>query len=189
LKYNVLGVIFNVTKKRYFFEIKEEDKTIYKKGDHVIVDTARGQELGTVYAEASLKDEKELVLPLKPVIKKASKEEYDYFLELRKEADSAFEICKKKIFEHELPMKLVTSEYTYDKSKLIFYFTAEGRIDFRKLVKDLAAIFKLRIELRQIGVRDESRILGSVGLCGVELCCRKFINLILYLLKWQENKD
>ncbi|MBZ4683259.1 MAG: hypothetical protein JG768_683 [Fusobacteriales bacterium] len=176
MKYNVLGVIFNVTKKRYFFEIKEEDKTIYKKGDHVIVDTARGQELGTVYAEASLKDEKELVLPLKPVIKKASKEEYDYFLELRKEADSAFEICKKKIFEHELPMKLVTSEYTYDKSKLIFYFTAEGRIDFRKLVKDLAAIFKLRIELRQIGVRDESRILGSVGLCGVELCCRKFIN-------------
>ncbi|TDT71917.1 cell fate regulator YaaT (PSP1 superfamily) [Hypnocyclicus thermotrophus] len=176
MEYNVLGVIFNVTKKRYFFEIKKEDKTTYKKGDHVIVDTARGQELGTVYAEASIKDEKELVLPLKPVIKKASKEEYDYFLELRKEADSAFDICKKKIFEHELPMKLVTSEYTYDKSKLIFYFTAEGRIDFRKLVKDLAAIFKLRIELRQIGVRDEARILGSVGLCGVELCCRKFIN-------------
>lgn len=176
MKYKVLGVIFNVTKKRYYFEVKEKDNMVYKRGDKVIVDTARGQELGTIYAEPVMKDEKELVLPLKAVIKKASESEHEYFLKLRDEADKALEICKKKVFEHELPMKLVTSEYTYDKSKLIFYFTAEGRIDFRKLVKDLAAIFRLRIELRQIGVRDEARILGSIGLCGYELCCRTFIN-------------
>ena len=109
-------------------------------------------------------------------MKLASKTEYEHFLELKTNADKAYEECKSKIFEHELPMKLVAAEYTYDKTKLIFYFTAEGRIDFRKLVKDLAAIFKLRIELRQIGVRDEARILGTMGVCGLELCCRSFIN-------------
>lgn len=174
MKYKVIGVIFEITKKRYYFEVL--DDTAYKKNDKVIVDTARGQELGVVYSESREIDEAELVLPLKSVIKIASKEEYEYFLQLKKESDEAYAICKKKIFEHELSMKLVASEFTYDKSKLIFYFTAEGRIDFRKLVKDLAAIFKLRIELRQIGVRDESRILGTVGLCGLELCCRSFIN-------------
>lgn len=174
MKYKVVGVIFEITKKRYYFEVVDDTK--YVKGDKVIVDTARGQELGIVYAEPMELDENDLVLPLKPVIKIASKEEYDYFLDLKKESDKAYEVCKKKIFEHQLPMKLVASEYTYDKSKLIFYFTAEGRIDFRKLVKDLAAIFKLRIELRQIGVRDEARILGTMGVCGLELCCRSFIN-------------
>jgi cell fate regulator YaaT (PSP1 superfamily) len=174
MKYKVIGVIFEITKKRYYFEVL--DNTEYKKGDKVIVDTARGQELGVVYAEPRELDEKDLVLPLKPVIKMASKEEYKYFLTLKEESNKAYDICKKKIFEHELPMKLVASEFTYDKSKLIFYFTAEGRIDFRKLVKDLAAIFKLRIELRQIGVRDEARILGTIGVCGLELCCRSFIN-------------
>ncbi len=174
MKYKVIGVIFEITKKRYYFEVL--DDTVYNKGDKVIVDTARGQELGLVYAEPRELEEKDLVLPLKPVIKMASKEEYEYFLELKNESNKAYEICKKKIFEHTLPMKLVASEFTYDKSKLIFYFTAEGRIDFRKLVKDLAAIFKLRIELRQIGVRDEARILGTIGVCGLELCCRSFIN-------------
>ena len=174
MKYKVVGVIFEITKKRYYFEVT--DNYPYKKGDKVIVDTARGQELGVVYAEPQDLDEKVLVLSLKPVLKLASKTEYEHFLELKTNADKAYEECKSKIFEHELPMKLVAAEYTYDKTKLIFYFTAEGRIDFRKLVKDLAAIFKLRIELRQIGVRDEARILGTMGVCGLELCCRSFIN-------------
>ena len=174
MKYKVVRVIFEITKKRYYFEVT--DNYPYKKGDKVIVDTARGQELGVVYAEPQDLDEKVLVLPLKPVLKLASKTEYEHFLELKTNADKAYEECKSKIFEHELPMKLVAAEYTYDKTKLIFYFTAEGRIDFRKLVKDLAAIFKLRIELRQIGVRDEARILGTMGVCGLELCCRSFIN-------------
>jgi cell fate regulator YaaT (PSP1 superfamily) len=172
--YKVLGVIFEVTKKRYYFEVT--DKTDYKKGDKVIVDTARGRELGSVYSEPRDFSEKDLVLPLKPVIKKASDEEKERYNNLREEAEGALLVCKMKIIEHKLPMKLVESEFTFDKSKLIFYFTAEGRIDFRELVKDLATIFKLRIELRQIGVRDEARILGSIGICGKELCCRTFIN-------------
>lgn len=174
MNYKVVGVIFEITKKRYYFEVTNNYP--YQKGDKVIVDTARGQELGVVYAEPQDLDEKVLVLPLKPVIKLASNAEYNHFLELKADASKAYEECKTKIFEHELPMKLVAAEYTYDRSKLIFYFTAEGRIDFRKLVKDLAAIFKLRIELRQIGVRDEARILGTMGICGLELCCRSFIN-------------
>ncbi|WP_319371075.1 stage 0 sporulation family protein [uncultured Ilyobacter sp.] len=172
--YKVLGVIFEVTKKRYYFEVTDDTK--YKKGDKVVVDTARGRELGVVYAEARELPERELVLPLKPVIKKASEEEVERYNNLREESEAAYMVCKVKILEHKLPMKIVASEFTFDKSKLIFYFTAEGRIDFRELVKDLATIFKLRIELRQIGVRDEARILGSIGICGKELCCRTFIN-------------
>lgn len=174
MEYNVLGVIFEVTKKRYYFEAAEG--TEYKRGDKVIVDTARGQEFGVVYMPPRKMEEKQLTLPLKPVIRKATQEDIDRFDSLRREAENAMLECKKKIFEHELPMKIVATEYTFDKTKLIFYFTAEGRIDFRKLVKDLAAIFRLRIELRQIGVRDESRILGDIGICGKELCCRSFIN-------------
>lgn len=174
MEYNVLGVIFEVTKKRYYFEAAEGLE--YKRGDKVIVDTARGQEFGVVYMAPRKMEEKQLTLPLKPVIRKATKEDIDRFDTLRREAENAMVECKKKIFEHELPMKIVATEYTFDKTKLIFYFTAEGRIDFRRLVKDLAAIFRLRIELRQIGVRDESRILGDIGICGKELCCRSFIN-------------
>ena len=120
MKYKVVGVIFEITKKRYYFEVT--DNYPYKKGDKVIVDTARGQELGVVYAEPQDLDEKVLVLPLKPVLKLASKTEYEHFLELKTNADKAYEECKSKIFEHELPMKLVAAEYTYDKTKLIFYF-------------------------------------------------------------------
>lgn len=174
MQYKVLGVIFEITKKRYYFEVK--DDTAYQKGEKVIIDTARGQELGTVYAEPMMVDEEKLVLPLKPVIKKANKAEIRRYEELKAEAEKAIKICEEKARFHKLPMKLVATEFTYDKSKLIFYFTAEGRVDFRKLVKDLASIFKLRIELRQIGVRDEARILGTIGICGLELCCRKFIN-------------
>lgn len=173
-KYNILGVMFEITKKRYYFEITDNQK--YKKGDMVIVDTVRGQEIGIVYAEARMLPEEELILPLKPVLKKASNQEIERYNQLKKEAKEANKICKERISFHKLPMKLVETEFTFDKTKLIFYFTAEGRIDFRDLVKDLANIFRLRIELRQIGVRDEARILGTIGLCGKELCCRTFIN-------------
>ena len=173
-EYNVLGVMFEITKKRYYFEVI--DNTEYKKGDKVIVDTVRGKEVGVVYGEPRMLPEKELVLPLKPVIKKADEDEIRRYNELKEESAKANKLCKERIIHHKLPMKLVGTEYTFDRSKLIFYFTAEGRIDFRDLVKDLANIFKLRIELRQIGVRDEARILGTIGICGKELCCRTFIN-------------
>ena len=173
-EYNVLGVMFEITKKRCYFEVI--DNTEYKKGDKVIVDTVRGKEVGVVYGEPRMLPEKELVLPLKPVIKKADEDEIKRYNELKEESAKANKLCRERIIHHKLPMKLVGTEYTFDRSKLIFYFTAEGRIDFRDLVKDLANIFKLRIELRQIGVRDEARILGTIGICGKELCCRTFIN-------------
>lgn len=173
-KYKVLGVMFEVTKKRYYFEVV--DNINYKKGDKVLVDTIRGKEIGVAYSEPMELEERLLVLPLKPVLKKAGPEEVAEYEKLKEESKKANKICKDKILEHKLPMKLVSVEYTFDKTKLIFYFTAEGRIDFRDLVKDLANIFKVRIELRQIGVRDEARILGSIGICGKELCCRTFIN-------------
>lgn len=172
--YKVLGVMFEITKKRYYFEVV--DGVEYKKGDKVIVDTVRGKEIGIVYGEPRMLPEEELVLPLKPVIKKADDDEIARYNELKEESERANVLCKERIIHHKLPMKLVGTEYTFDKTKLIFYFTAEGRIDFRELVKDLANIFKLRIELRQIGVRDEARILGTIGICGKELCCRTFIN-------------
>lgn len=173
-KYNVLGVIFEITKKRYYFEIVDEET--YVKGDKVVVDTVRGKEIGVVYGKPMLLPERMLVLPLKPVLKKANAEEIEIYEKLKEESSYAYKVCKENILKHKLPMKLVETEYTFDKTKLIFYFTAEGRIDFRDLVKDLATIFKVRIELRQIGVRDEARILGSRGICGKELCCRSFIN-------------
>lgn len=172
--YKVLGVMFEITKKRYYFEIVDDIE--YKKGDKVIVDTVRGKEIGVVYGEPMMMKEEQLVLPLKPVIKKADEQEIKRYNELKEESAKANAQCKERIIHHKLPMKLVGTEYTFDKTKLIFYFTAEGRIDFRELVKDLANIFKLRIELRQIGVRDEARILGTIGICGKELCCRTFIN-------------
>ncbi|MGL4653262.1 MAG: PSP1 domain-containing protein [Cetobacterium sp.] len=172
--YNILGVMFETTKKRYSFEIV--DDVDYKKGDKVIVDTIRGKEIGIVYGGPMQLPERVLVLPLKPVVKKASEDEIKKYDILRLEAKEAFKVCKERISHHKLPMKLIETEFTFDKTKLIFYFTAEGRIDFRDLVKDLANIFKLRIELRQIGVRDEARILGNIGVCGKELCCRTFIN-------------
>ncbi|MGL4977366.1 MAG: regulatory iron-sulfur-containing complex subunit RicT, partial [Cetobacterium sp.] len=150
--YNILGVMFETTKKRYSFEIIDDVK--YKKGDKVIVDTIRGKEIGIVYGGPMQLPERVLVLPLKPVVKKAEEEEIKKYEALRIEGKEARKICKERISHHKLPMKLIEAEYTFDKTKLIFYFTAEGRIDFRDLVKDLANIFKLRIELRQIGVRD-----------------------------------
>ena len=169
----VVGVRFRNVGKIYYFNPKNYK---VKVGDHVIVETARGVEYGRVVLEPRSVKEAEVVHPLKEVLRVATKEDEDHEAENRQKEKEAFKICKKKIREHELDMKLVSTEYTFDKTKLIFYFTAEGRIDFRDLVKDLANIFKLRIELRQIGVRDEARILGNIGVCGKELCCRTFIN-------------
>lgn len=173
-EYEVLVVMFEITKKRYYFEVINGMK--FKKNDKVVVETIRGKEIGIVCGDSLIMKEKDLVLPLKPVLKIASKEEIDFYENLKIEAKEAYKICKEKIEKHSLVMKLVTCEYTFDHTKLIFYFTANGRIDFRDLVKDLANIFKIRIELRQIGVRDEARILGDIGLCGKELCCKTFIN-------------
>ena len=173
-QYKILGIMFEITRKRYYFEVVDE--VDYKIGDRAVVDTARGKEIGLVYMAPKMMEEESLVLPLKPVIRKATPEDNHQFETLKAEAEKANIIGKEKIKKHELPMKLVATEFTFDKSKLIFYFTAEGRIDFRNLVKELATIFKLRIELRQIGVRDEARILGSLGICGKELCCRIYIN-------------
>jgi len=173
-QYKILGIMFEITRKRYYFEVVDEVE--YVVGDRAVVDTARGKEIGLVYMAPKMMEEESLVLPLKPVIRKATLEDNQQFETLKAEAEKANIIGKEKIKKHELPMKLVATEFTFDKSKLIFYFTAEGRIDFRNLVKELATIFKLRIELRQIGVRDEARILGSLGICGKELCCRIYIN-------------
>lgn len=172
--HKVLIVTFETTKKRYYFEVLGDET--YKKNDKVIVETIRGTELGIASNSPLPMKEKDLVLPIKPVIKLASEKEIEIYNKQRKEADEAFITCKEKIRKHQLEMKLITCEYTFDKSKLIFYFTANGRIDFRELVKDLAVMFKTRIELRQIGVRDEARILGNIGPCGKELCCKTFIN-------------
>lgn len=172
--YDVVGVIFEITKKKYYFQVEKNND--YKKEDKVLVETSRGLEIGTVYSDILSLPEDKLVLPLKPVIKKAVKGEIEKYLKQQEEANEAEKVCKKLTLKFNLPMKLVATEYTYDKTKLIFYFTAEGRIDFRELVKELANLYKVRIELRQIGVRDESRILGTIGICGQELCCRRFLN-------------
>ena len=157
--HKVLIVTFETTKKRYYFEVLGDEE--FKKNDKVIVETIRGTELGVATNNPMQMKEKDLVLPIKPVLKLASEKEIEIYDLQRKEADEAFIVCKEKIKKHQLEMKLITCEYTFDKSKLIFYFTANGRIDFRELVKDLAVLFKTRIELRQIGVRDEARILDN----------------------------
>ena len=147
-----------------------------KVGDHVIVETARGVEYGRVVLEPRSVKEDEVVHPLKEVLRVATKEDEDHEAENRQKEKEAFKICKKKIREHGLDMKLIDAEYTFDNNKVLFYFTADGRIDFRQLVKDLASVFKTRIELRQIGVRDETKILGGIGICGRTLCCHTYLS-------------
>lgn len=169
----VVSVRFRTAGKLYYFDPCDFE---IKKGDHVIVETARGMEYGTVVGDVREVDEDNIVKPLKPIIRIATPEDDE------KEADNllvrndAYKICKEKIAKHELPMKLVEAEYTFDRKKLMFYFTADNRIDFRELVKDLAAVFKTRIELRQIGVRDEIKLLGGVGTCGREFCCHSYLH-------------
>ena len=172
MDYNVVGVRFKKAGKIYYFDPGELELNI---GEGVIVETARGIEYGKVVVGPLRVDENEVVAPLKKVIRKATSEDQQV-LEVNKEKEKrAFQICMEKIAQHELPMKLVGVEQTFDGNKIIFYFTAEGRIDFRELVKDLAAVFRTRIELRQIGVRDEAKMIGGLGCCGRELCCATWL--------------
>lgn len=164
----IVGVRFKKIGKVYFFN---PQGLALKKGQNVIVETARGIELGEIVIENRSIDENKVVAPLKNILRVATQDDERRFIENEKKAEDAYEKCLQKVNEHNLDMKLVDVEYTFDNSKLIFYFTADGRIDFRELVKDLASIYKTRIELRQIGVRDEVKMLGGLGMCGRELCC------------------
>ncbi|MGI6070226.1 MAG: PSP1 domain-containing protein [Blautia sp.] len=169
----VIGVRFRNVGKIYYFSPKNLE---IHAGDHVIVETARGVEYGSVVlAPRDVEDEK-VVQPLKEVLRIATAEDDAKERKNRKKEKEAYQICQKKIQEHGLEMKLIDAEYTFDNNKVLFYFTADGRIDFRQLVKDLAAVFKTRIELRQIGVRDETKILGGIGICGRELCCHTYLS-------------
>lgn len=168
----VVGVRFRNAGKIYYFD---PVRFRIEAGDHVIVETARGVEMGTVMlAPRDVKDD-EVVQPLKPIIRMATEADEKTVEKNRQKEKEAFEICLEKIEKHGLDMKLVEAEYTFDNNKLLFYFTADGRIDFRELVKDLAAVFRTRIELRQIGVRDETKILGGMGICGRGLCCHTYL--------------
>lgn len=168
----IVGVRFKNAGKIYYFDPVELE---VEKSIDVVVETARGLEYGTVVVGPKEIDESELVSPLKPIIRIATDEDRQVYLENKEKAKETFEICQQKIKEHGLTMFLIDCEYTFDRNKLIFYFTAEGRIDFRELVKDLASIFKTRIELRQIGVRDEAKSIGGLGTCGRKLCCSSWL--------------
>lgn len=168
----VVGVRFKEVGKVYYFD---PDGLKLKKGDRVIVETARGVECGEIAMDNRDVSEDEIVKPLKKLLRVATQEDLDKVAENKKKEKSAFEICEKKIAKHKLDMKLVDIEYTFDNSKILFYFTADGRVDFRELVKDLAGVFHTRIELRQIGVRDESKMLGGIGICGRPFCCGTFL--------------
>ena len=169
----VIGVRFRHVGKIYYFDPK--DYPICE-GDHVIVETARGVEYGFVVLGPREVSEEKVIQPLKSVIRVATPKDDAREENNRKKEKEAFQICLKKIREHNLDMKLIEAEYTFDNNKVLFYFTADGRIDFRELVIDLAAVFKTRIELRQIGVRDETKILGGIGICGRPLCCHTFLS-------------
>ncbi|AQQ51702.1 PSP1 domain-containing protein [Planococcus lenghuensis] len=170
--YKVIGVRFKKAGKIYYFDPGEYT---VKEEDCVIVETARGVEYGKVVVPVKEVGENDVVLPLKQVIRIASEKDRQQVETNRLEAARAFEVGLKKIIEHKLDMNLVEVEYTFDRNKVIFYFTAEGRVDFRNLVKDLASVFRTRIELRQIGVRDEAKMLGGIGPCGRMLCCSTFL--------------
>ncbi len=169
----VIGVRFRTAGKIYYF-----DPLTFPvgKGDHVIVETARGVEYGTVICDPKDVEDDKVVQPLKPVLRIASERDDEQEAANKKKEKDAFAICLEKIAKHKLEMKLIDAEYTFDNNKVLFYFTADGRIDFRELVKDLASVFKTRIELRQIGVRDETKIVGGIGICGRALCCHSYLS-------------
>lgn len=168
----VVGIRFKKACKIYYFDPAE---TGVKKGDSAIVETARGVEFGEVVIGPREVDESSIVSVLKPVMRRATKEDELKLAENKVREKEAFNICLRKIKNHDLPMRLIDVEFTFDVNKIIFYFTADGRIDFRELVKDLASVFRTRIELRQIGVRDEAKMLGGIGGCGRPLCCATFL--------------
>lgn len=168
----VIGVRFKEVGKIYYFDPKDKKLNT---GDKVIVETARGIECGVVaLANKNVPDE-DIIHPLKSLIRKANDNDISHIAENKKREKEAFKICEKKIAEHNLEMNLVDVEYTFDNNKILFYFTADGRVDFRTLVKDLASVFRTRIELRQIGVRDEAKMLGGLGVCGRPFCCHSFM--------------
>ena len=169
----VIGVRFRTAGKIYFFS---PGKFEVKRGDQVIVETARGVEFGNVVMGPKEVKDEEITQPLKTVIRLATEDDRRVEEKNRKKEKEAFQICLEKIHKHELEMKLIDAEYTFDNNKVLFYFTADGRIDFRELVKDLASVFKTRIELRQIGVRDETKIVGGIGICGRPLCCASYLS-------------
>lgn len=170
---NVIGIRFRRAGKIYFFDPAGYD---IKQGDNVIVETARGIEYGHVVLGPREVAEEMIIQPLKPVIRQATEEDNAIEKRNKEKEKEAFNICLEKIQKHGLEMKLIDSEYTFDNNKVLFYFTADGRIDFRELVKDLASVFKTRIELRQIGVRDETKIVGGIGICGRPLCCHTHLS-------------
>lgn len=169
----VVGIRFRSAGKIYFFDPLQFD---IKRGDHVIVETARGVEFGTAVSDVREVTEDKVVSPIKPVLRIATEKDVEQAQNNKLKEREAFKVCQEKIRKHELEMKLIDAEYTFDNNKVLFYFTADGRIDFRELVKDLAAIFKTRIELRQIGVRDETKIVGGIGICGRPLCCHTHLS-------------
>lgn len=169
----VIGVRFRTAGKIYFFDPLQFE---IKRGNHVIVETARGIEFGTVVSGVSEVEDEKVVQPLKPVIRIANQRDMEQEAGNKEKEKEAYKICLEKIQKHGLEMKLIDAEYTFDNNKVLFYFTADGRIDFRELVKDLASVFKTRIELRQIGVRDETKIVGGIGICGRPLCCHSYLS-------------
>lgn len=168
----VAGVRFKTAGKVYYFD---PDVLEVKAGDNVIVETARGMEFGTVTMDITEVDESSIVAPLKKIVRIANEKDHKQHIENVKKKERAIKLCQEKVDKHGLVMKLIDVEYTFDNSKIVFYFTADGRVDFRELVKDLAGVFKMRIELRQIGVRDEAKMLGGIGSCGRALCCHSWL--------------
>ncbi len=168
----VIGVRFKEVGKVYYFDPNNKKLNL---GDTVIVETARGVECGVIAMENKVVNDDEIVHPLKKLIRKATKEDFKRLEDNKRKEKEAMKICEKKIADHGLEMKLVDVEYTFDNSKILFYFTADGRVDFRALVKDLASVFRTRIELRQIGVRDEAKMLGGLGVCGRPFCCSSYL--------------
>ncbi|MDE7389430.1 MAG: stage 0 sporulation family protein [Lachnospiraceae bacterium] len=168
----VVGVRFKEVGKVYYFDPEDNKLNV---GDRVIVETARGVECGCIATANKKVNDEDIVHPLKKLIRVATEDDLNHLQENEKKEKKAFDICLKKIEEHKLEMKLVDVEYTFDNNKILFYFTADGRVDFRALVKDLASVFRTRIELRQIGVRDEAKMLGGIGVCGRPLCCSTYL--------------
>lgn len=170
--YKVVGVRFSSIGKTYYFDPGELNVS---KGDGVIVETSRGKEYGTAVTEMKVVGEKEINQPLKPIERLANEKDQERIEDIRRSETEAVKVCNEKVKKHQLPMKLIKAEYTFDKSKIVFYFTSESRVDFRDLVKELASIFRTRIELRQVGVRDEAKHICGYGSCGRTLCCCSFL--------------
>ena len=168
----VVGIRFKSSGKTYYFAPSELK---LRKDEHVIVETARGLEYGEVAMPNTEVSESDIVPPLRPIIRKATDADKAHHLENKKKEDEAFVLCNERILAHKLDMKLIDAQYTFDNTKLLFYFTSAGRVDFRELVKDLASVFRTRIELRQIGIRDEAKLIGGLGMCGRPLCCSVFL--------------